>query len=113
LRGHEWDVVELLENERHPRDRLLGVLGWQSVESLWDGGLNVPESRVVAIVEGATLRDLDGCLNSAFLDISRQVAAPASQALDTQLIVLPTLPVLALGGKPGLLGRFVGKKQTL
>ena len=33
-------------NERHPRHRLLGVLSWQSVENLWDGGLKVPVSRV-------------------------------------------------------------------
>ena len=50
LRGHERDVVELQENSRYPRNRLLGVLGWQSVENLWDGGLKVPASRVVATV---------------------------------------------------------------
>src|SRR5271157_966645 len=45
----------------------------------------------------ATLPDLDRCLNSAFLDISRQVAIPAFQALDTQLKTLQTLTVLARG----------------
>ena len=44
-------VVELLEIQRHQRGRLLGVLGWQSVENFWDGGLDVPASRVVAIVQ--------------------------------------------------------------
>src|SRR5208337_4722545 len=43
-----------------------------------------------------------GCLSSAFLDISRQVAAPAFQASDTQLKALPTLPVLARGVSGGL-----------
>jgi hypothetical protein len=50
----------IAENERHQRDRLPGVLGWQGDENPWDGGLKVPESRVVATVQGATLRDLPG-----------------------------------------------------
>ena len=33
--------------------------------------MKVPESRMVAIVKGATLRDLEGRLNSAFLNISQ------------------------------------------
>ena len=44
------DVVELLENKRHQRDRSLGAPGWQSVEKLLDGGMKVPESRVAATV---------------------------------------------------------------
>ena len=39
-----------MEDSRHPRDRLLGVLPWQTVENLWDGGLEVPVSRVVTTV---------------------------------------------------------------
>jgi hypothetical protein len=62
-------VVELLKNKRHQRDRSLGAPGWQSVEKLWDGGLKAPECRVVAIVEVATFRDLEGPLNSAFLGL--------------------------------------------
>src|SRR5271157_5363174 len=62
-----------------------------------DGGLKLPEGRAVATVEGATLGDLDGCPNSAFLYFSLPVAAPACQALDTQVNALPTLPVLARG----------------
>jgi hypothetical protein len=60
---------EFLENKRHQRDRSLGALGWQSVENLWDGGLKAPECRVVAIIEVATLRDLEGHLNSVFLGL--------------------------------------------
>jgi len=62
-------VVELLENKRHQRDRSLGAPGWPSVEKLWDGGLKVPESRMVAIVKDAMLRDLEGRLNSVFLGL--------------------------------------------
>ena len=57
-----FDLVEISEESRklgklrvHPRDRLPGVLGWQSIENLWDDGLKVRECRVVAAVEGATL----------------------------------------------------------
>ena len=64
-------VVELLENKHHQRDRSLRAPGWQSVEKLWDGGLKVPESRMVAVVKNATLRDLEGRLNSAFLNKSQ------------------------------------------
>ena len=39
---------------------MLGARGWHSVENLWDGGLKVPASRVVAIVQSETLRDLLG-----------------------------------------------------
>jgi hypothetical protein len=60
---------EFLENKRHQRDRSLGAPGWQSVENLWDGGLKAPECRVVAIIEVATLRDLEGHLNSVFLGL--------------------------------------------
>jgi hypothetical protein len=48
LHGHEWDVVELLENERQERDQSLGVLSWSSVANLWDGGSEVTAWRVVA-----------------------------------------------------------------
>jgi len=33
------------------RDRLLEVLPWQSVENLWDGGLKVPDNRLVTTVK--------------------------------------------------------------
>jgi hypothetical protein len=69
LRGHEVSVVELLEKKRHQRDRSLRAPGWQSVENIWDGGMKAPECRVVAIVEVATIRDLEGRLNSAFLGL--------------------------------------------
>ena len=70
-------VVELLENKRHQRDRSLRAPGWQSVEKLWDGGLKVPESRMVAIVKDATLRDLEGRLNSAFLGLFSSSCGPS------------------------------------
>jgi len=76
---------------------VIGVHGWSSIANLWDGGLEVVVWWVIATMVGATLGDFDRCLNSAFLDISGQVAAPAFQALDTQLKALPTLTVLARG----------------
>jgi len=62
-------MIELLEIPRHQRGRLLGALAWHGVENLWDGGLKTPESRVVAIVEIATIRDLEGGLSSALLGL--------------------------------------------
>jgi len=44
-------------------------LAWHGVENLWDGGLKTPESRVVAIVEIATIGDLEGGLSSALLGL--------------------------------------------
>ena len=41
-------------------DRLVGVLGSQSVENLWDSGLTALVSRVVATAKGASLRDFAG-----------------------------------------------------
>jgi hypothetical protein len=67
----------LLENVRHQQDRLLGILVWHGVENLFDGGLKVPASRVVATVEGTTLGDLDGSLNSVFLGLFYASCGPS------------------------------------
>ena len=57
-RGHECDIIELLEVERHQRGEWLSVLGCQTVQNLLDGGLKVTEGRVVAAVQGPTLGEL-------------------------------------------------------
>ena len=49
-----------MEIQRHQRDRLLGALGWQSIDNLWDRGLKAPVSRVVTTAKGAVLRDFPG-----------------------------------------------------
>src|SRR5208337_684289 len=52
--------------------------------------------------------DLEGSVNSAFLGLFSATFGPSSQAMDTQLNALPTLPVLARTVSGCLNSAFLG-----
>jgi hypothetical protein len=69
------------------KERVLAMIDGKAVDHLplMPITMQVPENRLVVTVEGATLGDLDDCVNSAFLGLFETSCGPAFQALDTQL----------------------------